>query len=64
MPKKQKRRNGHAFHPIMLKGGAHEKSKSAKRRAVKQETLQLAKEWFDRSDLLNPYSKFASAIFS
>ena len=51
MPNKQKRRNGYAFHPIMLKGGVHEKSKKAKRRAVKQETLHLAKEWLDRSDL-------------
>lgn len=35
---KQKRRNRHAFHPIMQKGGVHGKSKSALRSAAKQET--------------------------
>lgn len=49
MPSKLKRRNGHAFHPIMLKGGVHEKSKSAKRRQVKQEVKRQATEWLDRS---------------
>jgi len=49
MAKKQKRRNGHAFHPIMLKGGVHETPKSAKRRKAKQETLRMAKEWLDHS---------------
>lgn len=63
MPQKQKRRNGHAFHPIMLKGGAHEKSKSAKRRAVKQETLQLAKEWLDRSDLPSTFMPRSAPAF-
>ena len=30
---KQPKRNGHAFHPIMNKGGAHEKSRGAQRAA-------------------------------
>jgi len=50
MPKKQQRRNGHAFHPIMRKGGPHEKSKSAKRSADKQQTRKKTREWLDRSD--------------
>lgn len=38
MPKKRKPRNFHACHPIMRKGGIHEKSQGAKRAAAKQET--------------------------
>lgn len=34
---KQERRNGHAFHPIMSKGGVHEKTEKAKRKAAKHE---------------------------
>jgi len=41
---KQKRRNGHAFHPIMRKGGVHGKSKSALRSAAKQETRRQVLE--------------------
>ncbi len=32
---KSKRRNGHACHPIMRKGGVHEKSNKAKRSQLK-----------------------------
>ena len=35
--KKQERRNGHAFHSIMSKGGVHEKTEKAKRKAAKHE---------------------------
>lgn len=42
---KQQKRNGHAFHPIMAKGGVHEKSKSAQRAAAKQQTNRKAREW-------------------
>lgn len=45
MPKRQKARNLHACHPIMRKGGVHEKSKSAKRAAAKRETRDKASEW-------------------
>jgi len=41
---KQKRRNGHAFHPIMKKGGVHRKSKSALRRAAKREIRRQVQE--------------------
>ena len=41
---KQKRRNPHAFHPIMRKGGVHEKSNGAKRKAAKLATRKLASE--------------------
>lgn len=34
---KQERRNGHAFHPIMSKGGAHGKTEKAKRKEAKHE---------------------------
>ncbi len=49
MAKKQERRNGHAFHPIMRKGGVHEKSNKAKRAAAKQQTNRKIHEWFGRS---------------
>ena len=46
---KQKRRNGHAFHPIMKKGGTHGKSKSALRNAAKRETRRQVLERPDNS---------------
>lgn len=49
MAKRDKPRNFHACHPIMRKGGVHEKTKGAKRAAVKRETRRKASEWFDRS---------------
>lgn len=51
MPKKQERRNGHAFHPIMKKGGVHEKSEKAKRAAAKLQTNKKGKEWQDPPSL-------------
>tara|TARA_R100000656_G_scaffold61008_1_gene47197 strand:- start:138 stop:386 length:249 start_codon:yes stop_codon:yes gene_type:complete len=44
--KKQERRNGHAFHPIMSKGGVHEKTEKAKRKAAKHEMKHKVNEWF------------------
>lgn len=41
---KQQRRNGHAFHPIMSKGGVHEKSNSAKRQAKRRELKNLLRD--------------------
>lgn len=38
---KQEKRNGHAFHPIMRKGGVHEKTNKAKRKTDRQ---QMAKK--------------------
>lgn len=52
MPKKQDRRNGHAFHPIMRKGGVHEKTNKAKRAAAKQQTNRKVREWFGRSSFV------------
>jgi hypothetical protein len=51
MPSKQIRRNGHAFHPIMIKGVAHGKSKKAQRKAAKHETNRKIHEWLGRSFL-------------
>lgn len=45
--KKQERRNGHAFHPIMSKGGVHEKTEKAKRKAAKHEMKRKVDEWRD-----------------
>lgn len=44
MGTKKKQRNGHAFHPIMRKGGVHEKSVSAKRSASKRALKNLLSE--------------------
>lgn len=51
MPGKKQSRNGHAFHPIMRKGGVHEKSNKAKRKADKLQTSRKAGEWLDRSSM-------------
>lgn len=51
---KQQKRNGHAFHPIMAKGGVHEKSKSAQRAAARQQTNRKAREWLGRPPLCIP----------
>lgn len=48
-PAKSSARNGHAFHPIMAKGGAHEKSRGAKRAADKRLTDRKVREWLGRS---------------
>jgi hypothetical protein len=47
--KKQERRNGHAFHPIMSKGGVHGKTEKAKRKAAKHEMNRKVQEWLGRS---------------
>ena len=52
MKTKQKKRNGHACHAIMRKGGVHEEAKSSRRRKDKNETKQLVREWQSRSHLL------------
>lgn len=49
MKKKQEKRNGHAFHPIMSKGGAHEKTEKAKRKADKRDLNRKVQEWLGRS---------------
>jgi hypothetical protein len=45
MKAKQVKRNGHACHPIMKKGGVHEKSTKAKRGEAKRVTSYKVKEW-------------------
>lgn len=62
MPRKQERRNGHAFHPIMRKGGVHEKSNKAKRAAAKQQTNRKVQEWFGRSSFSRLFSSPVAVI--
>ena len=52
MPRKQEKRNGHAFHPIMRIGGVHEKSEKAKRKAAKHQLNRKVQEWLGRSSFL------------
>ena len=52
MPKRQLPRNRHAYHPIMRKGGAHQKSNGAKRAAAKREVHRKTNEWFSRSKFI------------
>ncbi len=49
MPNKHARRNPHACHPIMRKGGVHEKSKGAKRAEAKRDTRRKASAWLGHS---------------
>lgn len=54
MPQKRsmrQMRNGHACHPIMGKGGVHEKSNKAKRVAAKRQTDRKVREWFGPSHI-------------
>ena len=54
MPRKQEKRNGHAFHPIMRKGGVHEKTEKAKRKAAKHQLNRKVQEWLGRSSFIAP----------
>ncbi len=38
-------RNPYWDHPLMAKGGIHQKSKSAERAKIRRETKQLARDW-------------------
>ncbi len=38
-------RNPFSNHPLMRKGGAHEKTKSAQRAQTRRETKKLARDW-------------------
>ena len=38
-------RNPYVNHPLMQKGGVHQKSKSANRAAARREVKQLARDW-------------------
>ena len=53
---KQKRRNPHAINPIMRKGGVHEKSNGAKRKAAKLAT----RKWVSESRSGTPHILLAS----
>ncbi len=44
-------RNFHACHPIMKKGGVHEKSRGAKRASQKRATRKLVSDQLGRSPL-------------
>ncbi|GEM_PF-2791371 len=44
MAKRKKFRNLHACHPIMRKGGVHEKSNGSKRAKAKRETFQEVRD--------------------
>jgi hypothetical protein len=44
MRAKKPSRNGHACHPIMRKGGVHQKTNKAKRKAEKLQTRHQARE--------------------
>ncbi|HTF96381.1 MAG TPA: hypothetical protein VL995_09635 [Cellvibrio sp.] len=43
---KKESRNGHAFHPIMRKGGVHEKTNKAKRAMDRQQTARKVNDYF------------------
>ncbi len=45
---KKESRNGHAFHPIMRKGGVHEKTHKAKRKTDRQQTAKKVNDYLAR----------------
>ncbi len=42
---KKETRNGHAFHPIMRKGGVHEKTHKAKRKTDRQKMAKKVNDY-------------------
>ncbi len=54
MGSKKPGRNGHACHPMMRKGGVHEKSRGAERTAAKRRTDKQVREWLGRSAIRQP----------
>lgn len=42
---KKESRNGNAFHPIMRKGGVHEKTNKAKRKMDRQQIAKKVKDY-------------------
>lgn len=60
-PSCRKNRNLHACHPIMRKGGVHEKSQSAKRAKAKRATRQATAEWHGQSLVGQPLPKRTAA---
>lgn len=63
---KKESRNGHAFHPIMRKGGAHEKTHKAKRKMDRQEIAKKVNDYFAKGSNRGGNKKAAedSAAFS
>lgn len=59
---KQEKRNGHAFHPIMRKGGVHEKTNKAKRKSERQTIDRRIKDWLGKD--ANKKAADDSAAFS
>lgn len=49
MKTKQKKRNGHACHAIMRKGGAHIETNSMKRQKDRQQTRKQMMAWRDHA---------------
>lgn len=47
---KKESRNGHAFHPIMRKGGVHEKTNKAKRKMDRQQMEKKVKDYLAKTD--------------
>ena len=47
---KKESRNGHAFHPIMRKGGVHEKTNKTKRHNERQAFKQKVNDWLAKGD--------------
>ena len=45
-----KPRNPYAFHPLMKKGGAHQKGKTALRQNIKQQVDHGIDEWFESEE--------------
>ncbi len=47
---KKESRNGNAFHPIMRKGGVHEKTNKAKRKMDRQQIAKKVKDYLIKNN--------------
>jgi hypothetical protein len=61
---KKESRNGHAFHPIMRKGGVHEKTNKAKRKTNRQNMAKKVNDYLAKSNkkAAEDFAAFLSSI--
>ncbi len=50
-------RNPYTNHPLMRKGGSHEKTEKSKRATTRRETKQLVRDWSKSVNLFNIFLK-------
>lgn len=64
MPQKKESRNGHAFHPIMRKGGVHEKTNKAKRKTDRQQVAKKVNDYLTKGNNKKAAEDSAASFFT